>query len=477
MSTESPAPRRRRRRVLKVVGAVLGVLLLAITTVTVLAYRHLDANITTLNVTDDLGTARPSMPTQPPGQPQTPMNLLVMGSDTRVGQGGGYGSAEVYAGARSDTTMLVHVSADRRRALVMAVPRDAVVEIPSCKRANGSTSAPHEARFNEAFSIGGPACTIKAFEATTGIYVDHFVVLDFTGFKRMVDALGGVEVCLAEDVDDPKSGLVLSAGRHVVTGEQALAFVRARKTIGDGSDISRIDRQQAFLASLVDSATSTSLLVDPVRLFKVLDAATQSLTTDPDLGSLNALRQLAQSLTGIAPDDVTFVTVPWYPNEDGATVSIDEHRAEALFTALRSDEQWPPAPLPLASPSGSPLKTAPGQIRVEVRNAAGTPGRAKAVAATLRDLGFQVVSVTTADQVQAQTTVRYAASRDESARTLTASVKGATSVVDPALGRTLVLVVGTDFQGLLRVVVPGATASPSASPSTTPRTAASDICS
>ncbi|MCU0265341.1 MAG: LCP family protein [Actinomycetia bacterium] len=476
MSSAAPPQRSRRRRALTAVAVAAAVLVAAAGTGLFVAYRHLDANIETINVQDDLGSLRPSAPTTDPQQQYAPLNLLVMGSDARKGQGSGYGSAAVYSGARSDTTMLVHLSADRQRALVVAVPRDTIVDIPSCTTANGSSS-PRTARFNEAFDIGGPACTIKTFEAATDIFVDHFVVVDFTGFKRMVDALGGVTVCVAEDVDDPQSGLVLSAGTHVVKGEQALAFVRARKSIGDGSDISRIDRQQAFMASLVSSAKSTSLLLDPVKLYRVLDAATQSLTTDPELGSLNALRQLAQSVTGIDPDDVTFVTVPWFANDDGATVSIKEDEAERLFAAVRGDQPWPPPPLPTASPSGPPLKTAPSDIRVTVVNATGTPGRAKEVAAELRELGFQIAGVDTADAVEAVTTVRYSPSRDESGRTLTASVKGAQSVVDDSLGRTLVLVVGTDYQGLLRVVVPGATSTPTASASATPRTADADVCS
>lgn len=299
------------------------------------------------------------------------------------------------------------------------------------------------------------------------------MVVDFDGFKKLVDALGGVKVCLNESVDDPKSKLVLSAGTHVVTGDTALAFVRARETLGDGSDIGRINRQQAFLSSMVQEVKSTSLLLDPVRLFKVLDAATASITTDPGLGSLNALRKLAQGVAGITPSRVTFVTLPWKPRGDDATVVVNEAEAQQIFDAIKNDAPWPAATASTASPSSSPLKTAPSAVHVRVLNATGTAGRATEVAAELAKQGFVVDGIGTASAVSAATTVRYAPAYDESGRTLTAAVKGAVAEADPALGSVLELVVGTDYSGVQAVSVP--TASPSASVSS--RSAADNICS
>ena len=468
-----PAAQRARHPWRWVAGGV-ALLLVVVTVGGVLVYRHLQGNLTTVDVSGALGTARPTKSPAPAAEAakSQPLNILVMGSDTRAGQGSGYGSASVIAGARSDTTMLVHLYADRQRALVVSIPRDTWTQIPACPLAGGKTAPPSEQRFNAAFGIGGPACSIKTLEALTGIYIDHFVVVDFDGFKKLVDALGGVKVCLNESVNDPKSKLVLSAGTHVVSGDTALAFVRARETLGDGSDIGRISRQQAFLSSMVQEVKSTSLLLDPVRLFRVLDAATASITTDPGLGSLNALRKLAQGVAGISPSRVTFVTLPWKPRGDGATVVVNESEAQPIFDAIRSDAPWPAPAAATASPSGPPLKTAPSAVHVRVLNATGTPGRATAVAAELAKLGFVVDGVGTASAVSATTTVRYSPAYDESGRTLTAAVKGAVTEVDPALGSVLELVVGTDYSGVQAVSVPSA--SPSASVSS--RSAADTIC-
>lgn len=470
-------PPRRRRRWPRILAGALALVLVAVAALLALAYRHLDRNISTIDVTNDLGTQRPTPRATATAEAtdSSPLNILVMGSDTRVGQGSRYGSSSIISGARSDTAFLVHLYAGRDKALVVSIPRDTWVEIPSCRRANGTKSAPQQTRFNTAFEIGGPACTIKTFEALSGVFVDHFVVVDFAGFKRIVDALGGVPICLTKRVDDPLSGLRLSAGEHIVSGEDALAFVRARKTLADGSDISRIARQQEFLSSMVRTATSTRLLLDPIRTYKVLDATTQSITTDTELGSLGALRSLATSLTGLDPSDITFVTLPWYGRSDGATVGIRTEAADEIFSAIRDDQPWPPPPLPLAEPSDGPLVTPPSAVRVRVLNASGVPGRAKEVAAQLTAQGYVVVGYETADSV-GPTRVRYNPARDESARTLATSTGVATGyrVVDDALGATLVLEVGTDFTGVKRVAV--GSASPTPSPSG-PRTADEYVCS
>ena len=179
-----------------------------------------------------------------------PLNILVMGTDSREVLGTGeYGDPEEFEGARSDTTILIHVAADRKSATAVSIPRDTIVDIPSCPRYVGGPSEPVEDRFNEAFNIAGPFCTVQTVEKLAGVDIDHFVIVDFNGFKGVVDALDGVEVCLKEPVDDPLSGLKLPAGTSVVKGDDALAFVRARYTLGDGSDLGRIERQQAFLGS------------------------------------------------------------------------------------------------------------------------------------------------------------------------------------------------------------------------------------
>jgi LCP family protein required for cell wall assembly len=442
-----------------------------------LIYRHLDSNLTVDNSADnELGSG--PLPTGSGTQASRTYqaeNILVMGSDTRVGQHGEGGSAKVYSTAQSDVVMLVHLSADRRHAMVMSIPRDTWVTLPMCKdRKTGIMRGGFQGKFNEAFTIGGPACTIKLVKQVTGLPIDHFVVVDFNGVKEIIDALGGIQFCLKTALHDPienghGSGLDLPAGRQVVSGDQGLAFLRARYNVGDGSDISRLDRQHAFLGAMIKQVQSTSLLTNPKRLYDILDAATRSITTDTGLGSLFKLKDLAQSLTSLKPANVTFFTIPWKSRGDGANVLIDEAAARAPLRAIADDTQWPPKPKPkpTATPTTTPLKTPPQDVSVKVLNASGTVGQGTKAADALRAQGFHVVSVTTAPTTSATTVVHYSASRDESARTLMAAVTGSQGVVDGSLSQTLVLYVGADYAGVVPVSVPTATPTPTPSlPST-----------
>ena len=245
-------------------------------------------NIHRLDITDALGARPTPHATTDKKTNLPPLNILVMGSDTRAGSGNSaYGSNNVeygVAGARSDTNLVVHLSADRKSATVVSIPRDSMTKAPQdCKQKTWKPETGVTRQWNANFTQGGPACTIKTFEGLTGIFIDHFVVIDFRGFQQMVDALGGVTVCTPEPIDDKDSHLVLPAGKTKVNGKQALGYVRVRHSVGDGSDLGRINRQQAFLSSVVQEATKSSLLLRPDRLFRFLNAATQSMTADTDL--------------------------------------------------------------------------------------------------------------------------------------------------------------------------------------------------
>ncbi len=234
-------------------------------------------------------------------------NYLLIGSDTRAGANGEYGTV---SGARSDTTILAHLSPNRDKATLISFPRDSWVSLPACpKTAPAGQRRRSDGQFNEAFTIGGPACTVLAVQKLTGIKINHYVQVDFTGFKTMVDALDGVSICSTAPLRDDESGLRLPAGTSVLKGEQALAYVRARYGIGDGSDLGRIQRQQRFLGAMVRSATSTKLLVNPVALTKFLGAATKSLTLDRAT-SFGDLKELASQLHGLDPKRVSFLTAP-----------------------------------------------------------------------------------------------------------------------------------------------------------------------
>lgn len=293
---------------------------------------------------------------------QGALNILLVGSDTRAGQGNGqYGVAR---GQRSDTVILLHLAADRRSATAMSIPRDLMVEIPSCRRADGESAPARTAQFNDAYSYGGTACTIRTVERLTRIRVDHHMVVDFQGFKRMVDAVDGVRICLKQPMDDKDAHVRLPAGEHTLNGEQSLGFVRARKSLGNGSDTDRMERQQQFLGALVAKVQSNGVLLNPGKLYPLLDAATSSLTTDPSLSSLIDLYDLVRSMRNIPTKEVRFLTVPREayagdPNRD----QLVEPAASELFTLLREDEPVRIAPRPSDSaspaPSASPTGTGP----------------------------------------------------------------------------------------------------------------------
>ncbi|MFE9679569.1 LCP family protein [Streptomyces sp. NPDC006259] len=327
--------RRRRRRWVGVGSGVVGLLVVGAGVAGWVVYARLDGNITA----DEAAAAELARYARerPTALVKDAQNVLLIGSDSRAGDGNGeYGRDS--GTERSDTTILLHLSAGRRGATAVSIPRDLMVDVPACRRPDGSRSAPMFAMFNYSFQTGGSACTIRTVEKLTDIRIDHHVVVDFHGFKEMVDALDGVEVCLKEPIRDEAAKLRLPAGRVTLDGEQALGYVRARKTLGDGSDTDRMDRQQRFLGALVNKAQSNDVLLNPVKLYPVLDAATSSLTTDPDLASLRGLYELVRGLRDIPTEQVRFLTVPresyvYNSNRD----QLVEPAAERLFERLRTD--------------------------------------------------------------------------------------------------------------------------------------------
>ncbi|MEV6552974.1 LCP family protein [Streptomyces sp. NPDC051597] len=281
---------------------------------------------------------------RPPAGTGNAQNLLLIGSDSRAGSNSAYGRDDG-GSQRSDTTILLHLAADRKSATAVSLPRDLMTDVPDCLKQDGTRSRPQLAQFNWAFEFGGAACTIRTVEKLTGIRVDHHMIVDFSGFKDMVDAVDGVEVCLKEPVDDRQAHLRLPAGRQTLHGEQALGFVRARHGFGDGSDTERMDRQQQFLGSLVRKAQSNGVLLNPTRLYPVLDAMTKSLTTDPGLNSLRDLYDLVRGMRGIPTDKVQFLTVPRRPYvNDTNRDELVQPDARLLFQQLRDDQPLHVAP-------------------------------------------------------------------------------------------------------------------------------------
>ncbi|MQS34453.1 LCP family protein [Streptomyces katsurahamanus] len=323
------------------------------------SYRELDSNITTdTTAAAELETFEQERPTPIALDAQ---NILILGSDTRAGEGNRKYGRDDGGSQRSDTTILLHIAADRQSATAMSIPRDLMAEIPNCRRADGTRSTAQFAQFNGAFTIGGAACTIRTVEKMTGVRIDHHMILDFSGFKSMVDAIGGVEVCLKEPIDDADAHLKLDSGRQKLDGEEALGYVRARKSIGDGSDTERMERQQQFLGSLVKKVQSNGVLLNPAKLYPLLEAATKSLTTDPGLDSLKELYDLAQSVRSIPTEKVQFLTVPRQPHT--ANRNRDElvqPAANRLFGQLREDTPITVLPQDAETESGLPDANASG---------------------------------------------------------------------------------------------------------------------
>jgi LCP family protein required for cell wall assembly len=298
----------RRRTIIKRVLVVVGVLAVLLASGLVVAYKKLEGNINDISISESLGTDRPD--TVKVQGPKEPLNVLVMGSDNRDGTNIGGDTPGL-----SDTAILLHLSADRKRAYGVSIPRDAMVERPDCRTKNGRKTIPGAlTQFNAAYAVGGPACTIKTVEKISDVRIDHFVVINFAGFKEMVNAVNGVKVCVPEEVNDDIGHIHLPAGTYKVNGNQALDYVRVRHGIGAPTgDIGRMKRQQAFIAAMIEKVVSKGTLANPVRLYRFLDAATQSLTTDTGFASLKELASLGSSLKNIGLDNIQFITIPNEP--------------------------------------------------------------------------------------------------------------------------------------------------------------------
>ncbi len=336
VQSESTSDQRAQHRhvVLKVVLAT-SVALAVITAVGVTwAYKHLAGNLTTEDFGAGILIERPEKVDV--GGPHEQLNILVLGDDTRAGAGN---SIDGEGGGGSDTTILIHLSADRKRAYGLSIPRDTLVDRPRCTGEDGDELPPaRDAMWNAAYSVGGPSCTIAQLEQVTGIAVDHAVVVDFAGFRDMVDAVGGVDVCIPEDIDDREHGIFLKKGERRITGKEALSYVRVRH-VGDGSDLGRIRRQQAFLASMSAEVLAADTFSSPPKLYRFLNAATKSVTLDEGIGSLRNLADLGYQFRGIGLNRIQFVTAPWQPAPDDPNrIRLLQPEAEAVFKRLRNDQ-------------------------------------------------------------------------------------------------------------------------------------------
>lgn len=314
--------RQRLRLLLVSVAAFLLVVALALCGM----YLKLTNNLRHFEVTKaDLGNRRPAK-----ASPDA-LNILIVGSDQQT-------AALANPGERSDVIMLAHLSADRAEMDVISFPRDLLVPLPVCSSRDGLPGQrAHLGMINSSFTFGGIGCTWKTVESLTGIQIDHVVKVDFAGFRTMVDAIGGVQICIPEPINDKLAGLNLSAGCQTLKGEEALGYVRARYSLGDGTDIGRIHRQHEFFSAMAHKVLGEEL-TSPVRLFSFMNAATKSVMTDPGFNP-GVMRTLAFAVQHLSSDKIHFITTPWhYSIASPGRVEWVERPAKRLFRSIAADQ-------------------------------------------------------------------------------------------------------------------------------------------
>ncbi|MGW4568583.1 LCP family protein [Streptomyces sp. NPDC004561] len=392
-------------------------------------------------------------------------NVLVIGSDARNDGNSALGGGSKDDVGRSDTAFLLHVYADHRHAIAVSMPRDTLVTVPPCKLPDGSwTQARTNTVFNSAFSVGhsekgNPACTQNTVEALTGLRVHHTVVVDFKGFAALTDAVGGVRVCLPQDIYQrdlnprrtTRGALIFNKGEQTVSGQKALDYVRIRHGIGDGSDIGRIKRQQAFVSSLLKQIKDDGFT--PTKLLPLADAATESMTVDPGLGSASRLLSFAMNLKDVDLHNTKFVTMPW--RYQGSRVAIVEPDASRLWAALQADrtidgknaggEKDPAKSSASTTPSPSPSRIVSGKgIAVAVYNGTTASGLAATAAATLSQHGFMVTSTgNAANRQHTATVIQYGTGLKAQTETVAKLFPGAT--LQPIAAPAVNVVVGASY--------------------------------
>lgn len=367
-------------------GVALGVsavLLFGVSAVGWLGQR-LDSNIDRIDIDSLLGSAPnvgPGTTAEAMRDPEDPaagqaLNILVLGSDQRDGENAAIGGDD--PSMASDTTIVMHVSADRSRVELVSIPRDSLVDIPSCQASNGATTKAQKHRmFNSAFSIGwsaggdlasAAACTGRTVQNSTGLTINHVVVVDFTGFLTMVNAIGGVDICIPQDMTDTYIPLNLHAGQQTLDGYQALQFARSRhNNVGNGSDLDRIGNQQRLLAAMATQVLSRDVLTNPGKITSFLSAATSSLTVDEGLSLVN-LTGLAYSMRSVRANDITFMTIPVAAAPENPNRVVWTSAAAQAWANMVTDQPvvTPPAappPDPTATGTSTPTDPLPSETK------------------------------------------------------------------------------------------------------------------
>ena len=460
-------PKRRRRRFARFLAWTACVLSALILLVSIGGYYTVN------HLVDSFGK-KPDI-IQKGGQlPAHGANYLLVGSDSREGlsrqEQSQLSTGHADYGNHSDTMILAHISPHGHATLV-SLPRDSLVEVPEFTDAKGKVHKAHRSKLNAAYSLGGPKLTVATIQSATGVHIDHYVEINFTGFLKMVDAIGGVDVCITKAVaaklPDRDSGLDLPAGKSHIKGKQALAYVRARH-IYPNQDLGRIQAQQKFIGAMIRQTLSAGTISNPLKVKHLLSALGGSVTTDTKFSSRNLL-DLATSLRNFSPSRVTFATVPvadasYSVPGLGSTLLWDVPAAQAMFTLINQDKP--------VDDSRDDKTLRPSQVTVQVLNGSGTSGLGSKTKRELERSGFQSPNAAkTADAPADRTTIRYSG-EDGAAKALLRAVPGAQLQKVDGLGDTVELVIGKDFTGTVHLA-PAPT--PSGKPVT--RSAADTSCS
>ncbi|WP_121188041.1 LCP family protein [Nocardiopsis sp. Huas11] len=342
-------------------------------------------------------------------------------------------------GQRSDTIMLVRLNHERDRVTVVGIPRDLWVDVPG----------EGEDKINAAYAYGGPQLTVRTVESVTGVRVDHYVEVDFSGFVDVVDALDGIEVCLPEPIEDPKAHLDMAAGTHQVDGTEALAFARTRAT--PRGDLDRIDRQQQVLAAMLDKAMSSETLSDPTRLTAFLDTSLSAVTVDEGLDT-STINQLAYQMRDLDLGAVAFTQVPiadmehWTPRGDVALL-WDEPAARDLFADIQADRPITGEDEAAEDGDGAEEELTPSEQRVRVFNGTGTPGLGAQLDGQLTGAGFEVTDEAEnwSTRSLARSQVRFGPGNEAAAQYVSDMIPESETVEDDTLDDELQIVIGFNF--------------------------------
>ncbi|MFG2638776.1 LCP family protein [Streptomyces sp. NPDC048362] len=410
-------------------------------------YQRLNNNIHSISLDGKGGTEEVD------ASGRTPMNILVIGSDGRTSPedcrlGGGCSQTGVQSSGNADVQMVVHISADRSNATVMSIPRDTMTRIPACKdNETGRTTSGYQGQINSALEYGA-ACQVATVHKLTGIPIDHFLKLDFSGVVKMSDAIGGVPVCVNDNVYDTYSHLKLSKGGHTLKGVAALEFVRSRHGFGDGSDLGRTNTQHIFLSAMIRKLKSADTLADPTAVYDLADAATKALTVDDGLGSVKKLIELASDVNAVPAKQMTFTTMQTVPDPADKNRVIVGPGARRLFSAIANDQSLTSGSskrsLAPTKPATSAVSTS--QIAVTVKNGTTVTRRAADIAHALIDQGFSSgTTATNAPHPEATTTLIYGAGRKVEAETVAKALGLPTAHVKRGTGTDLTLVIGKDW--------------------------------